>query len=73
MTWLIAAALLLYLAGIGLLAHAWRDGIQRHPNIQHYADLNPAGVSLWLAIVTVAWPAFLTYALITHLTRRSPR
>lgn len=75
MTSLIAGtAFLLYLAGIGTLAHAWPHAIRRNPQAQLLADINPTGVSILLALITIAWPATLTYVLISNIThRRSAR
>lgn len=67
------AALLLYLAGIGALTTAWPNAIKDHPTAQHLAATNPTGVSLWLALITVAWPLTVPYVLISHLARRSTR
>lgn len=64
---------LVYLAGIGLIAHAWPHAIRQHPTAQHLADTSPVGVCLLLALITVAWPGMAAYALIAHLTQRSPR
>ncbi|MGW4270802.1 hypothetical protein ACWEGQ_00190 [Streptomyces seoulensis] len=70
MTSLIAgAAFLLYLAGIGGLAHAWPNAIRRNPQAQLLTDTHPTGVCLLLALVTITWPITLTYALISYISR----
>lgn len=72
-TALAAVGFLVYLAGIGALTVAWPHAIRQHPTAQHLTDTNPVGVCLWLALITVAWPGTVAYALIAHLAQRSPR
>ncbi|MCX4571581.1 hypothetical protein OOK48_35255 [Streptomyces viridodiastaticus] len=72
-TALAIAALLLYLAGIAALATAMPNAIKDHPTAQHLADTNPTGVALLLALVTIAWPLTIPYALISNLAQRSNR
>jgi hypothetical protein len=48
-TALAITALLLYLAGIAVLATAMPNAIKDHPTAQHLADTNPTGVALLLA------------------------
>lgn len=71
-TVLAATALLIYLAGITILAVAWPKGIQQHPEIQRAAEAQPIAVALWLTLITVAWPVTVPYTLITSI-RRSTR
>ncbi|MET9436951.1 hypothetical protein [Streptomyces sp. NPDC006551] len=71
MTWIAAAAFVLYLAGIGGLAHLWPYVIRRDARLQLATDVNPIAVSLLLALVTVAWPGTLPAAALATLTRRT--
>ncbi|MGV9891675.1 hypothetical protein [Streptomyces sp. NPDC003395] len=72
-TVLAITALAVYLAVIIVLTIAWPHGIRQHPTAQHLADTQPATVALYLAVLTVAWPAIGIYTLLTYLTRRSTR
>ncbi|NUV54619.1 hypothetical protein G6W51_17205 [Streptomyces coelicolor] len=72
-TALAITALLLYLAGIATITTTLPGAIKDHPAAQHLADTNPTGVALLLALVTVAWPLTIPYALISHLAQRSNR
>ncbi|MFB9558661.1 hypothetical protein [Streptomyces roseoviridis] len=70
-TWFGLAALLLYLAGVGALAHVWPYAARRHPWLQLANDTNPVFVSLYLALITVAWPGLPLAAALIHLARRT--
>lgn len=63
-------AVFIWLAGLVGLAVLLPRELHRIPLLSIAADLQPALVAAWFALVTVAWPAIPIYALLEKLTER---
>lgn len=67
-TFLAGAAVLIWLAGIGVLATFMPQVIRSEPMLGMAADQAPVLFCVWFAVGIVAWPALPIVALLTKLT-----
>lgn len=67
---LAVAGVVIWLLGIVLLAVFLPKEIHRIPVFSIAADLAPALVAAYLAVICVAWPAIPIYAALTKVTGR---
>ncbi|WP_043684296.1 hypothetical protein [Streptomyces xylophagus] len=65
--------LLVWAAGVVILANAFRRLLAHDPILRLLCQLRPGAVSLYLAVVIVAWPAAVAAKALSDLVDRGRR
>ncbi|MGR3872734.1 hypothetical protein ACUXZZ_29765 [Streptomyces graminifolii] len=65
--------LLVWAAGVVVLANAFRRLLAHDPILRLLCQLRPGAVSLYLAVVIVAWPATVAAKALSDLVDRGRR